>query len=79
MHYLPFYSLSIRNQIKLRYLTFLLTKRLTEKQKEDILKSFNLERLLIFCLTFLYSTIIRNLKKILGNQNLRSYSIKVNP
>ena len=51
------------------YLVLILTKRLTDKQKEEILKSFKLGtaiNVLSKQYTCTNSTIIRNLKKILG-------------
>ena len=59
-----------------------MTKRLTEKQKEEILKSFK-SGIDIDALSKKYnctkSTIIRNLKKNLGELKYKELLIKVNP
>ena len=70
MNIFLFYSLSILNYIKYeRNAILILTKRLTEKQKEEIVRSFQ-SGIAIDVLSKNYSctafTIIRNLKKNLG-------------
>ena len=75
-----FYSLSKRNHIKLEKAThFILTKRLTEKQKEEILKSFKSGMDIDFLsqkYTCTNSTIIRNLKKNLGEIEFKELAKK---
>ena len=72
-----FYSLWIRNHIKLKYRIFLiLPKRLTAKQKEEIVISFKLGTD-IDALSQKYSctksTIIINLKKNLGELKYKDF------
>ena len=72
-----FYFLSIRNGIKLEGYRFLiLTKRLTEKQKEEIVKSFKSGTaidLLSENFACTVPTIIRNLKKSLGDSKYKEF------
>ena len=75
-----FYSLWIRNHIKLKYRIFLiLPKRLTAKQKEEIVMSFK-SGMDIDVLSQKYSctnsTIIRNLKKNLGESKYKDFTNK---
>ena len=69
--FFPFYFLSIKNHIKLENAPLLiLTKRLTEKQKEEIVKSFESGKAIDFLSKKYFctkSTIVRNLKKSLGD------------
>ena len=72
-----FYFLSIKNGLRLRNDRLLiLTKRLTEKQKEEIVKSFKSGKA-INLLSEKYActdlTIIRNLKKILGDSKYKEF------
>ena len=72
-----FYFLSIRNGIKLEgYRLLILTKRLTEKQKEEIVKSFKSGKaidVLAEQYTCTVPTIIRNLKKSLGDYKYKKF------
>jgi len=72
-----FYFLSIRNNLKLENIVpLILAKRLTEKQKEEIAKSF-ISGKAIDVLSEKYAcsvpTIIRNLKKILGDSKYKEF------
>ena len=59
----------------------ILAKKLSEKQKEELVKFFSLGKSIDQLskeFNFTKLTITRNLKKILGEKNMKSYSIKVN-